>query len=153
MEINQQYFRPFLPRLLNCSVCLFSSYKPNDIIDLHYCLICACVSSMKRQNESLGPHNVIRTKSPLLTSLFGRTYFSPLPRDLHKGKQQLQTLWCSQACGLLHLSKSSSHVEWWDNSLLILIAKIYWFQESCISTNTWICGIWYSSLAISMPVW
>ena len=35
---------------------------------------------MKRQNVSLGPHNLIRTISPLLTFLFGRTYFSPLPR-------------------------------------------------------------------------
>ena len=74
-------------RSLNCSVCLFWSYKTNDIFDLHYCLIYACVPSMKRQNVSLGPHNVNRTISPLLTFLFGHTYFSPLPRDLHKGKQ------------------------------------------------------------------
>ena len=53
----------------------FSSYKIDDIIDLHYSLIYACVSSVKPQNVSLGPHNVIRTISPLLTFHFGIFYF------------------------------------------------------------------------------
>ena len=136
---------------LKCSICLFSSYKINDIIDHHNSLIYACVSSVNPQDVSQSPHNVIRTICPLLTFFFRLSYFSPL----HRGSSQRKTAFADFVrqpgvrtvtfvkivFSCLVMGQLLTHVD----------CKINWLQESCISMYMRFCVIWHSSLTIVKP--